>query len=317
MSDVGRRIVGGIGWLLAVIVLAFGSAGIVAGMAHPPGTPSRAELTWAGDSALQPELDAARAELARIATDVETLADRGRAALSAMVSRDEASLSALSDEGALLAASIAASSDALRTRIGVLPGRGPDAAIHYSVDLLGQRALLLDALDATQGLSGAWAQLVSGSIAATRLTALLEGHDPQTAAAAELGRSTRYDEAVAALDVSLGMLDSATELRDSLAATVDVTILDEWIGRNRTYDEALRRLYSLLGTSGGRVTPAIREAFAAEEAARANLPPDTRGLVVIMAEIGRGGLNQAVIAIERARGRLGTALEDATAPTAP
>lgn len=307
----------GVLWLVAVVVLALGSAGIVAGMAHAPGTPSRAELTWAGDAALRPALDAARADLASIATDVETLAGRGRAALSAMVSRDEDALTAISDEGALLAASIAASSDALRGRIGELPGGAPDAAIRYSGDLLRQRTVLLEALDATQGLSGAWAQLVAGSLTATRLTALLEGHDPQTAAAAELGRSTRYDEAVAALDVSLGMLDAATELRDSLAATVDVTILDEWIGRNRTYDDALRQLYALLGAAQGRVTPAIREAFAAEEAARANLPPDTRGLVVIMAEIGRGGLNQAVISIERARGRLGLALEDAAAPTSP
>ena len=307
----------GVLWLVAVVLLAFGSAGIVAGMAHLPGTPSRAELTWTGDEALRPELDAAAADLATIATDVETLADRGRAALSAMVSRDESALSAISDEGALLAASIAASSDALRVRVGALPGLAPDAALRYSGDLLGRRAVLLDALDATQGLSGAWAQLVAGILSATKLTALLEGHDLQTASGAELGRSTRYDEAVAALDVSLGMLGSATELRDSLAATVDVTILDEWIGRNRTYDEALRTLYTLLGTSQGRVTPAIREAYAAEEAARANLPPDTRGLVVIMAEIGRGGLNQAVIKIERARGRLALALEDAAAPTSP
>lgn len=305
----------GVLWLVAVFVLAFGAAGIVAGMAHPPGSPARAELTWAGDRALRPELAAARADLAAIATSVEALAERGRAALSAMVSRDEAALSAISDEGALLATSIAASSDALRARIEGLPGAEVDAAIRYSGELLAQRTVLLDALDATQGLSGAWAQLVAGSLAATRLTALLEGHDPQTASAAELGRSTKYDEAVAALDVSLAMLDSATELRDSLAATVDVTILDEWIGRNRTYDEALRTLYSLLGTSQGRVTPAIREAFAAEEAARAALPPDTRGLVVIMAEIGRGGLNQAVITIERARGRLALALEDAGAPS--
>ena len=40
---------------------------------------------------------------------------------------------------------------------------------------------------------------------------------------------------------------------------------------------------------------------AAEAEARAQLPPDTRGLVIIMAEIGRGGMNRAVIAIEEAR----------------
>jgi hypothetical protein len=57
------------------------------------------------------------------------------------------------------------------------------------------------------------------------------------------------------------------------------------------------------------VTGAVRKAFAAEKAARERLPGDTRGLVVIMAEIGRGGMNQAVISIEEARGELDAALE--------
>ena len=35
---------------------------------------------------------------------------------------------------------------------------------------------------------------------------------------------------------------------------------------------------------------AVREAIATERSARKELPPDARGLVVIMAEIGRGGL---------------------------
>jgi hypothetical protein len=60
---------------------------------------------------------------------------------------------------------------------------------------------------------------------------------------------------------------------------------------------------------GGRVTGSVREAVAAEEAARARLPPDARGMVLIMADIGRGGMNGAVIAIEEARGRLADALE--------
>ena len=180
-----------------------------------------------------------------------------------------------------------------------------------------RHAALVSALESTEGLQAAWATLVSGSLVATRLTSLLERHDPQTASGAELGRSAKYDEAVAAIDEALAMLDAATALRDDLAVRVDVTILDEWIGRNRTYDLALRELYELLGASKGRVTNAIRAALAAEEAARKNLPLDARGLVVIMAEIGRGGLNQAVIAIEQARGRLALALEHTEASPAP
>ena len=57
------------------------------------------------------------------------------------------------------------------------------------------------------------------------------------------------------------------------------------------------------------MTKEVRDAFAAEQAAKERLPPDTRGLVVIMAEIARGGLNQAVIAIEEAKGRLREALD--------
>ena len=52
-----------------------------------------------------------------------------------------------------------------------------------------------------------------------------------------------------------------------------------------------------------------------ERKAKDRLPPDTRGLVLIMAEIGRGGMNGAVIAIEEARGQLSAAvLEPAPSP---
>jgi hypothetical protein len=74
------------------------------------------------------------------------------------------------------------------------------------------------------------------------------------------------------------------------------------------YDVALRGLYAAYATVGNRVTDELREAIAAEKAARGNLPPDGRGMVVIMAEISRGGMSGAVIAIEETRGRLIAAL---------
>ena len=39
-------------------------------------------------------------------------------------------------------------------------------------------------------------------------------------------------------------------------------------------------------------------------APRRRCPPDARALVVILGDVARGGLNQAVIVIEEARGRL-------------
>ena len=52
----------------------------LAGLAwHPPGSPSRAELTYAGDAELGARLDIARADLEVIAGDVEALAAEARA----------------------------------------------------------------------------------------------------------------------------------------------------------------------------------------------------------------------------------------------
>ena len=88
-----------------------------------------------------------------------------------------------------------------------------------------------------------------------------------------------------------------------------MSTLTAWIDRNAAYDTALRRLYDALLSSKGRVTDKVRAGFDGEQAARHQLPPDTRGLVVIMSDIAEGGLNQAVISIEEARGAIGSALD--------
>ena len=106
-------------------------------------------------------------------------------------------------------------------------------------------------------------------------------------------------------------------IRDRLAATIDVGTLDEWLARNVAYDDALRGLWDALRRSKGRVTDAVRDAAAAESVARELLPPDARALVVILGDVARGGLNQAVIAIEEARGRLLEAGVRVGGPPAP
>jgi hypothetical protein len=105
---------------------------------------------------------------------------------------------------------------------------------------------------------------------------------------------------------------------------VDVAILTQWIDRNAAYDRALRALYQVLRSANSKVTPAVEKAYADEQAARALLPGDTRALIVIMSDVARGGLNQAIIGIEEAKGRLTDALDAFNAgdqtesePTAP
>jgi hypothetical protein len=140
------------------------------------------------------------------------------------------------------------------------------------------------------------------------MSGLLASHDQLVVRAAERGRAARYSEATALLDQADAAITEARKLRDQLALTVDVTVLDEWLDRNAAYDVALRGLYVAIATVNGKVTDSVRAAIDAERAAKNRLPPDTRGLVIIMAEIGRGGMNGAVIAIEEARGKLISAI---------
>jgi hypothetical protein len=322
MIDLVLRVVVAVTWLAAAVLLSFGAAGIVAGIDHPAG-PARPELTWQGDHVLRPAIDASIADLATIADDVEALGLLGRLSLSAMVARDDGVLDARLAEGGLQAAAIEDRATALRAGLASLPGIGPGDELRIAADLRARHARLVEAAAAPARLEESWAVLVSGSLAATRMISALEGHDVAAFAATETGRSQDYETALGHLDEAERLLADATGLRNRLANTIDTATLDEWLRRNGAYDSALRRLYTAFRDSGGRVTQEVRDAVAAERQARELLPSDTIGLVIIVAEIGRGGANQAVIEIELTRAVLEAALaaldpaETAPAAAAP
>ena len=144
---------------------------------------------------------------------------------------------------------------------------------------------------------------------ATNLFALLGRHDQETAAAAKQGAVGKYRTALDLLDVSDATIAETRAVRDRLAATTDVSTLTTWIDRNAAYDAALRALYTALQESGGEPNKAVTTAFEEEQEAREQLPVDLRPLVVIMADVAQGGLNQAVISIEETRGEIAAALE--------
>ncbi len=310
MKRLVRRVVMAALWLSVAVLISFGAAGIVSGMAQPPGTPARAELTYAGDQAIEPGLDAAEAELLLLAGDVHRLSDLGREALGQLVGRDVAALEQAVDEGEQLTLQIQLRANDVRQALEALPGVGPNAALVLSPESQARHARALAALDTTEGLVPAWSTLASGALSATRIQVLLTEHDEVAAAAAADGRAGRYEEALAKLDEADGMIEDARELRDDLAATVDVATLTTWLDLNADYDAALRRLYQAILDANGRVNAEVRAAFDAELVARERLPENTRGLVIILSDIGQGGLNQAVIAIERARGGLDTAIAE-------
>jgi hypothetical protein len=304
-----RRVALAVVWLAVAALISLGAAGLVGAMAHQPGTASRAELTYLADRAIEPHLTAAEDRLIRLTDQVRRLGQLGRGALASLVANDTETLESSVSDGEDVAVSIQDDSNQLRRDLEAMPGVGPEAAIVLSPEVRRRHDLMLGALAATDGLSEAWSRLAAGSIRAIRLTVLLGDHDRKTGEAAAAGRDGKYAEALKLIDESDAMIVEGRGLRDNLAATVDVTTLTQWLDLNAEYDAALRNLYQSIVDSNGRVTAAVRNAFAAEKTARDRLPSDTKGLAIILAEIGRGGLNQAVIGIEEARADLEAAVE--------
>jgi len=298
-------------WLLLAAVIAVGGAGLVTALANQPGTLSRAELTDAGDRAAAPGLEAALRDVTALTGDVDRLGELGRGALAALVSSDFKVLDSAVADGQTLAHSIEQRSGQIREQLGLLPGTGDLERLTWSPETLHRRDVARRAVDATGGLEIAWIRLAAGATVANRLSVLLTDHDRIAGQAAATGRKLQFAAALKTLAQAEDKLTQAKALRDSLAGTgIDVTTLTQWIDRNSEYDAALEHLYKATVAAKGRITKELRQAAIDERKAHELLPSNTSGLVIILAEIGRGGLNQAVIGIEQTKAKLQAAVDE-------
>jgi hypothetical protein len=311
-----RPLLGGVIWIAIIVIIALGAAGLVTALDHPPGSAGRTDFSGTGDAVVIPQLDAAEAAFTALADQVDALSTEARAALAALNEGDPTAGAADIEHGDVLVSGIVARTAALRRALADVPYVGTqEAGLTVSNDVVARHATLVAALDATDGLDLAWNRLTIGAVAATNMSRMLAEHDRLVVSAADRGRRAKYAAAIKDLDNAKAQIAAARTLRDRLSATVDVSVLDEWLTRNENYDIALQNLYTALSKVGTKVTKATHAAVVAEAEARARLPPDTRGLVLIMAEIGQGGMSRAVIAIEEARAKLDDALAAGT--TAP
>ncbi len=296
-------------WLAVAALIALGSAGVISAMQHQPGSTDRAELTYEGDLAAGPALDAATDELKTLADAVDVLGSTARQALAAVVAGDGDGLQALIAGGTAQLAAVGRAAGDYRAAVAAVPGMGADGELAVSETTRRRYEALEEVTGLTAGLDAEWTAFTGRALDASALTGLLVRHDEQTAAAAGEGSAAHYREALALLDTSDAIIVEARALAERLGKAADVATLVTWLDRSAAYDASLRNLYQSLVDAKGRVTDAVRAAFAAEKDARSLLPEDTRPLVVIMAEVAQGGLNQAVISIEEARGALAAALE--------
>ena len=310
LQPVGR-VLRGVAWMVLLGLLAISGAGLIGGAWHAPGSPARAELTFAGDTAIGGRLDAATDQLKVIAADVNQLAADAKTALGEVASVDPTRLRNALLHGGAVATLITTETRELRESLVGLPGDGPTAMIEYSNGTLVRRAAILAAVDAASSLAQQWQQVTGRAVDAAQLTALIARHDATVLDAAAKGRASQFADATTVLDDALLIVSQIQDLRERLIASRDSTVLDEWVQRNSAYDVALKALYAALVASRGEVTIDVQAARLEERRAFDRLPPDRRTIIVIVAEVARGGLTQAVLAIEEAHGRIDEALAEA------
>jgi hypothetical protein len=302
---------GGIAWTMLAIAVALGGSGLVSQLGHVPGSPQRQELTWAADAALNARLADATESLHDIDGNVERMSEAAKAALGSVASVDPAALKTNLERGNGAAILIEKATQDLRTAMSGLPGDGPQAAMTYSNATLVRRARILAALDAALTLAASWQSVTARSLDAARAAGLLNLHNQQIADATNLGRSGRYKDAVARIETGKITLQDITSLRDQIVAAGDTNVLDAWIQVNRVFDDALEALYKGLDASHGKNTIVVQALYRDEQNAFNNLPKDNRAIIVIVAQLAQGGLNQAVLAINDAQGRIEAVLDEA------
>jgi hypothetical protein len=287
---------------------AVGGAGLLGESFHPPGSPSRAELTYAGDTALAVRLDAAASQLQAISDNVDELATDAKTALEEVGSTDPTRLRDALLHGGQAATAIATQTRDLKESLAGLPGDGPGAAIDYSNPTLVRRAAMIAALEAASSMASLWQTVTGGAANAAHLIDLIDEHDQTVLQAAAQGRNHAYRAGATTLDSALDTIAQVQQLRVTLISGGGDTVLDEWIQRTSTFDKALQALYVALDESHGVVTLKVQDKRRDEEAAFAQLPPDRRTIIVIVSEVARGGLTEAILSIEEAHGRIDDAL---------
>ncbi len=301
-------------WLGLAVLLAFGSAGIVAATGRSPSGGGRPELTYAADQELTARLDAAVRDLARLNDDVLYLGQLARDVLSDLSQLNKSRLSSDYQDGDATVAKIEVGAADLKASLACEPwpdSRDDLLARTYSRSLIDRWHQVCQAMDSVKPLTDDWAAMVDGAQVVIQVTSDISNHDDTAAIALQLATQGRYPEALTQLDTALTSLSDADRIAALMAKTGDVSTLTDWLNRTRTMDDALGLLWHTMIDSKGRVTPAVTAALKNVSDAKAMLPDDASILQVVIYELA-GNLTSHGISIETSKGELGAALENLT-----
>ena len=293
-------------WTALLVLIALSGAGLAVAADRPHNPLQRPELTYRADNEALPLMQSLADDLSAVDMLAADLSETGRDALGKLQALDVAGMRvALADGDSVRDDLTASAEEVMRARGELLdevdPARlGPDTAAAFR--LLGL------ATQSMNDLSDRWDDLSADAERMATLLDALEEHDATVFRATTAGRQSRWVDALRLLDDAALPITAATEIRNELAAEVDVSTLDDVLSRYQAYDAALRDLYEFMGDGGQQSGPRFRELQGAVDAAQAALPADTSALSVIVAEAGSAPLTRRLVDIEAARGDIGEAI---------
>jgi hypothetical protein len=295
-------------WTVALVLIALGGAGLAVAADRPGNPVARPELTYRADAAAQPWIDRLAQALEAVHNDATTLSGAGRDVLGGLQALDLASVNAALDAGDRASADVETLVAGLHDIIG---------QARSSIDgwRLGPRTLgLFDQIDGA--ISGAgqlpadWATLAATGRTVDSLVEALAAHDRAVSQATSAARDSRWAEALALLHGTVAdALSLATAARDQLAAGSPVGTLDDLLGRERAYDDALVALYQYLVDGGAQSGDQFRALQSGVEQAQAALPADNSVLVEVVGEVAGLPIADQLLAMEEAHGAINDALQ--------
>ena len=159
-------------------------------------------------------------------------------------------------------------------------------------------------------MSGTWRALAADTSQVTALLVALTEHADIDTRATAAGGTGDWPAALDLLGQGEAALDAARGARDQLAATNDVSALDDLLDAYADYDAALVALYSAVRDGEEQDSQKVRDLAAAVVAARERLPADESALREFVAGMAGAAIAAEVVDLEAARGTVDEAVSN-------
>jgi hypothetical protein len=295
-------------WTVVLVLIALGGAGLTTAADRPATDSGRPELTAHADALARPWLAPLAVQARAVAAAVDAVNESARRILSLSGGTNSDQL-----DGALSAG------DEARAQLD-----------HALAELVEQRAKVPAGLDerrmglanrerlaAVDGVaagaapaSGTWRALAAETSQVAALLLALTDHADLDARATEAGGNGDWPAALDLLGQAGAALDLARGARDELAATNDVSTLDDVLDVYADYDATLVALYTAVRDGAEQDSQRVRDLAAAVVAARERLPADETALREFVAGMAGAAIAAEVVDLETARGTVDEAVSN-------